>query len=125
MIKGKLIKDFHCSLSNEVSEIFSDVEMNLGGSCKGLNPHEILEAALSACTIMTIQSYAKRKGISLENLSVGVGIDSEGSESFLTRDIQFDDNLDVDVRESLLKIANKCPIHNLLVSDIRISTKIK
>lgn len=125
MIKGKLIEDFYCSLASDSNEIFSDVDMNLGGSCQGLNPHEILEAALSACTMMTIQSYAKRKKILLNSLEVNVSIDREGDHSSLTRSIKFDENLDKDVESKLLEIAEKCPIHKLLVSNISIDTEVK
>ncbi len=122
MILGSLIKDFYCSLRNDRHEILADIDDKLGGTDRGQNPHELLESALSACTIMTIQSYAKRKGYILDTLEVKVSIEKEGEENLITKEITFPDSLDEEVKSKLLQIASKCPIHKLLTSNVTIET---
>jgi putative redox protein len=36
------------------------------------SPHEILDSALAACTVLTLQLYAKRKGMKLTRVTVRV-----------------------------------------------------
>ncbi|HET7796512.1 MAG TPA: OsmC family protein, partial [Nevskia sp.] len=42
--------------------IVTDVKPELGGEDSGPEPHDILAAALAACTTLTVSLYAKRKG---------------------------------------------------------------
>ena len=101
----------------------SDVSAALGGDDLGMNPHEILEAALAACTSITIQMYAKRRNIVIDDVQVEVHTVSEGAQSLMTRKIHFVGNLTADEKAKLLEIANKCPIHKLLESHIKIQTE--
>ncbi len=103
--------------------IISDVSTQLGGLDEGADPHRLLEASLTACTIMTLQMYAQLKKIDLSDTEVMVRIDSEGSETNLTREIKLIGNLSTEQRARLIEIANKCPIHRLLNSKIKIETK--
>ncbi len=43
-------------------QIISDVKGDLGGKDLGPNPHELLEAALVSCTVMTMQMYENSNG---------------------------------------------------------------
>lgn len=103
-------------------EIISGVSKSSGGDDEGPNPHELLEAALASCTILTLQMYAARKLMDLKSTEVMVRIDSEGERSYLTREISLQGNLTDEQKERLLEIANKCPIHKLLTSEIEIAT---
>lgn len=122
MINAKIIEDYFTSLKSDKNEIFSDIEKSHGGNEKGLNPHELVEAALAACTIMTMKSYANIKGFDLGDTFVDVKIENEGVESKLTRIIKLDSKIDEKMQERLMLVANKCPIHKLLVSNITIDT---
>lgn len=103
-------------------QIESDVNADLGGQDLGMNPHEILETALAACTSLTLQMYAKRKNIALTGVQVEVNVTSEGAESTIARKIELRGSISVEDREKLMGIANKCPIHRLLQSHITIQT---
>ncbi|MBX9769176.1 MAG: OsmC family protein [Bdellovibrionales bacterium] len=105
-------------------ELFSGVDPKLGGSDEGMSPHRILEAALAACTIITVQMYANRKGMKLDSTNVKVHIESEGKETKLSRIVEFKGALTTEEKDRLLEIANKCPIHNLLESHVTIETTI-
>lgn len=105
--------------------IISGVPEKLGGRDEGPNPHELLEAALAACTIITVQMYADRKGIPLESTDVKVNTVSEGAEkSVISREISFRGNLTTEQKTRLAEIADKCPIHKLLQSSVTIETKV-
>ncbi len=104
-------------------EVTSDVSAALGGDDLGMNPHELLEAALAACTSITVQMYARRRGIALEDTKVEVHTVSEGAQSVISRKIEFVGTLTVEEKAKLLEIANKCPIHKLLESQIKIETQ--
>lgn len=102
--------------------ITSDVAEALGGSGSALDPHELLEAALAACTTITLQMYANRQGWNLESADVKIVIDKEGSETHLQREIALRGGLTPEQIQRLLEIAEKCPIHKLLTSHITITT---
>jgi putative redox protein len=106
-------------------QVTSGVTKQNGGDDEGMSPHELLETALASCTIITVQMYANRKAWPLESIDVVVTTDSEGANSHLSRQITFKGNLDEEQRTRLLDIANKCPIHKLLTSNIEIATTLK
>jgi len=119
MIKGYKSGEFAVTLASDHHKVTSDVSKELGGTDQGLDPHEMAEAALGACTLLTLQLYAKRKGWDVSRVTVEVKITKEGSESEIERKLDFG-NLPADQVERLREIANKCPIHKLLESNIKI-----
>jgi putative redox protein len=96
----------------------------LGGQDEAPDPHELLESALAACTILTAQLYANRKGLPLESTEATVRVVSEGAETRIAREVHFTGELDETQRARLLEIVNKCPIHRLLESRIVIETAV-
>ncbi len=105
-------------------QIISDVTAAQGGDDVALDPHEILEASLGACTSITLAMYAKRKNWNLLDAEVEVKIEKEGTESLLTRKIKLIGDLTEEQRQGLLAVANKCPIHKLLTSRIEIQSTL-
>jgi uncharacterized OsmC-like protein len=108
----------------------ADAPKSAGGEHSAPDPHELLLGALGACTSITMQMYAKRKGWDLKNISVKVTdekIDQPGSQQFvnkINRDIKVQGNLASDQVESLKAVADKCPIHKLLAGSNQITTTI-
>ena len=116
---------FEFVVTNAGHAITTDVVEKLGGQDHGMNPHHLLEASLAGCTAMTLQMYAERKGIPLEYADVRVKVVAETKEaSRLERDIQLHGELTPEQRQLLLDIANRCPIHKLLLSTITIDSKL-
>lgn len=107
------------SLTNDQHSIVSDVNQATGGEDEGLNPHELVEASLAACTSLTVELYAKRKNWDVSELKVEVKIIKEGAETVIERKISFGD-IPSEQKSKLSEIANKCPIHKLLESNIKI-----
>jgi putative redox protein len=122
MITGHRKERYVAELSSGMHTLVADISQKLGGTDVGPDPHELFEAALAACTIITVQMYADRKQWKLDSVDVKVTVDKEGAQSHLTREVSFRGELDAEQTERLLDIANKCPIHKLMSSEISIST---
>ena len=116
--------------------ILADEPEAYGGSNLGMSPYNLLSAGLAACTSMTIRMYARRKGWPLSDVSVAVTHDkihasacatcvtTEGKVDQFKRSITLTGDLSEDQRQSLLEIANKCPVHRTLESEINVTTAL-
>ncbi len=114
----------------------ADEPADFGGNDYGPSPYELLSAGLSACSVMTLQMYAKRKGWELHNVQVHTsyskthavdGANPEAENNKLDtfhREIQITGNLDDKQRLRLLQIADKCPVHKTLYSETQIISKL-
>lgn len=125
MVQGRRINELAAEITARQFTTVSGVTNDLGGADEGPTPHELLEAALAACTIITVQMYANRKKMKLESTNVTVKVESESKEaSVISRKIEFKGDLTDDERARLLEIAGKCPVHRLLQSQITIQTEL-
>lgn len=123
MVNGKRGSGLTAEVNEGRHYIVAGLKPELGGQDEGPDPHELLESALAACTILTVQLYANRKQWKLENTNVKVSISAEGAEgNALRREVSFTGELDAEQRARLLEIANKCPIHLFLTRGAKVET---
>lgn len=124
MIHGKTLPELAAKIVAGQHELIAGVLPKLGGKDEGPDPHQLLESALAACTIITVQMYANRRQMKLRSTNVEVKVESESKEaSVITRKVSFEGELTEEERAKLLEIANKCPIHKLLSSQITVKTE--
>ncbi|MDO6807857.1 bifunctional alpha/beta hydrolase/OsmC family protein [Zobellia galactanivorans] len=114
----------------------ADEPVDVGGNDFGPSPYELVSAGLSACTAMTIQMYAKRKAWVIDNIEVHTShnrshvadckdCESDGSKiDTFEREIKLTGPLDEKQKKRILQIADKCPVHKTLHSQIQVITKL-
>jgi len=99
-----------------------DEPEEVGGEDSGFTPHDLLAAALGACTALTLTLYAQRKQWDLEDIDVRVEHAEQDGVFLLKRRIHYIGHLDDEQKARLTEIANKCPVHKTLSGQIRIET---
>ena len=115
--------------------LLADEPVAAGGEDTGPGPYDFLLAGLGACTSMTMRMYADRKSLPLERVTVTLKhqkIHAEdcaecetkaGMLDQIDRVIAMEGALDAEQRKKLMEIADKCPVHRTLTSEIRIVTQ--
>ena len=99
----------------------ADEPLEKGGEDTGAAPHELLLSALGACTAMTLKVYAERKGWPLKDVRVMLNGNHVDGAFVITRQLEFEGELDAEQRQRLSEIADKCPVHKTLLGDITIT----
>lgn len=103
-------------------QIIADEPVSVGGDDQGPGPTELLQAALGACTAITVTMVAQRKQMPLKDVRVQITLEKTTDATRLHREIEFVGDLTAEQREYLLGIANKCPVHKILSGKIEIDT---
>lgn len=123
----QIVAGQHRLLADEPSPVGSDA---------GPTPYDLLLAGLGACTSMTVRMYADRKGWPLERVQVTLRHErihaedcaecetKKGWISHIDRTIELFGDLDDEQRQKLLAIAERCPVHQTLTSEVDIATTL-
>lgn len=122
MIQLKGVRNMLVRSETRGHVVLADTNLQNGGTDEAMSPHEVLESALAACTAITLKMYAKRKGMALDDVEVEVHTVSEGKDSVLSRKVKLLGSLSDEEKKRLIEIAEKCPIHKLLTSNVSIQT---
>jgi putative redox protein len=127
---------FQQSVAIGPHRFLADEPIAAGGRDSGPSPYDLLIAGLGACTAMTIRLYADLKALPLTGVSVRLthakihAADcetcetKEGKLDRIERSITLEGPLDDAQRARLLEIADKCPVHRTLTSEIEIRTAL-
>jgi len=114
----------------------ADEPPSIGGDDSGPSPYQLLAAALGACTSMTMRMYANKKELSLDKVTVTVKHKKihaedciecetrEGKIDKIEREIHMEGDLTDEQRNSLMRIADKCPVHRTLHSEVVVTSRL-
>jgi putative redox protein len=126
---------FQQTVTTGPHQMLADEPVAAGGQDSGPGPYDFVLAGLGACTSMTMRMYADRKSLPVERITVTLQhkkIHAEDCAECETRDgmldqidrvIAIEGALGDDQRKRLMEIADKCPVHRTLTSEVRIVTR--
>lgn len=107
---------------------YVDEPTEKGGQDSAPNPMQLLLSALGACTTVTLQMYADHKGIKIEHVQVDLALNPDGDpetgSNNIVRKITLKGDFSDEQYKRLLKVAESCPVHKLLTSNISIQTDL-
>jgi uncharacterized OsmC-like protein len=125
---------FHVDLDARGNHLTADEPVAVGGTNTGPTPYELLLSALASCTAMTLRIYAARKGLPVESIEVRVRqahsheVDCEHCATeavgvdHVERKIILGGPLTDEMRQRLMQIADRCPVHQTLARGIPVET---
>lgn len=100
-------------------QIVVDGSVAEGGADDGPDPHDLYDAAVSACKALTLAWYARRKGFELGEVRIETERDASGERQGVYKlhtVLHLSDALSEAQRQELLTVAGKCPVHKLMTS---------
>jgi putative redox protein len=99
------------------NSLATDLGVEQGGEASAPTPHDLYDAALGACTALTVLWYAKHKNIPVEDITVSVDRDASQERAGIYRlgvVLALTGELGAEQRQDLLHAAQKCPVHKLM-----------
>lgn len=125
-ITGKIgIQKYLCTISWRKGTFVMDEPESIEGKDLGPDPFTTLLASLAGCTLSTLRMYIDRKGWDIPEINISLNLSQEiGSELITTisRTITFSNEIEEDIKNRLLIIAEKCPVSKILKNQVLINT---
>jgi putative redox protein len=104
-----------------------DEPKDKGGGDEGPSPQEMLAASLAACTAITMEMYAQRKGWDVGDVEVACDYTpaERGCPTRFNLVLRFPDSMDDEMVERLRVIAAKCPVHRTLEGEVMFDERVE
>ncbi|WP_458628714.1 bifunctional alpha/beta hydrolase/OsmC family protein [Winogradskyella sp. PC D3.3] len=132
-----IIEDnFTTSIQTKNHTLIADEPASVGGSDFGPSPYEYLNAALAACTVMTLKMYAERKKWDLREVYVYISHSRKHSDDLnlvleqpkyldhISKKLKFVGDLTTEQIERLKEISSRCPVHKTIASEVVFETEV-
>lgn len=132
-----LLEDnFTTYIQTKKHALVADEPASVNGDDFGPSPYEYLNAALAACTAMTLKLYAERKKWDLKEVFVYLShskkhsdeleldIEKPGYLDHISKRLKFIGDLDEVQQQRLKEIASRCPVHKTLLNEVIIETEL-
>lgn len=124
--EGTLATNYQVDIAIRDHRLTADEPKDNGGQNKGPSPTELICAALTACTSITLKMYVDRKQWPVERIHVAVIYDtSDKKQPVFRRTIEVVGDFDQAQRDRILAIANGCPVHKILSRANTIETSLE
>lgn len=104
--------------------LITDEPESENGTDTGMAPFGLLMGSLASCTSITLRMYIDRKMWAVDEIKVDVEMFSIQGGTMFERKISFTGDLNEEQLKRLEQIADKCPVHKILVGNIMVDTKI-
>jgi putative redox protein len=125
-VSARRRKGYAHSLTAGRHTLIADEPSDVGGTDTGARPTAMLALSLAACTAITIEMYADRKGWELGDVEVEVDYELKPREtSRFEVLVKLAGNLSDEQLERLHTIAGKCPVHRTLTGAVDIIDEIE
>lgn len=137
VVSGRPEDIFRVAINADGHPLIGDEPESYGGTDEGPSPYDFLSAALGSCTVMTLNMYARRKQLPLESVRVDVQHGKIHAEDCLEceaqsgkidrfeRSIHLQGDLSESQRQRLLEMADRCPVHRTLHSEVNIVSTLE
>ena len=105
----------------------ADEPKDHGGDDSGPSPQELLAASLAACTAITMEMYARRKGWDVAGLTVDCEYTpaERGCPTRFDLVMKMPAHLSAEQVERLQVIAAKCPVHRTLEGEVAFDERVE
>lgn len=108
-------------------QLVADEPAEAGGSDEGPSPTRLLSASLAACTAITVEMYADRKGWELDDIEVAADFEGapRGEPARFEVLLRLPKHLSEEQVERIKVIAGKCPVHRTLAGEVQIEDRVE
>jgi putative redox protein len=133
-ITADLTENTRVELTNGRHSWKADEPLEKEGDDTGPTPYELLLGSLAACTLITLQLYARHKGITLERVTARYEhekqdeLDDRGKKKVvdvLTSHVEIGGEFTEAQRERLAQIVTRCPVHKTIETGSRVVDRVE
>ncbi len=124
---ARQLEKFRHDVKIRTHQLTADEPTDHGGDDDGPSPQELLAGSLAACTAITMEMYAKRKGWDVAGMAVDVDYSpaERGCPTRFELVMKLPAHLTEDQVEKLQVIAAKCPVHRTLEGEVFFEERVE